>query len=68
MRHEMESCDQGGEDQGKVLHRWTGCKCEGQVGGFEATNRMWRGSLSKDLALMDQGNREHQVKLRSMNQ
>ena len=68
MRHEMESCDQGGEDQGKALHRWTGCKCEGQVGGFEATNHMWRGSLSKDLAPMDQGNGEEQVQLRLMNQ
>jgi len=56
------------QDQDKALHRWIDCKCEGQVGGFEATNHMWRGSLSKDLALMDQGNREHQVKLRSMNQ
>jgi len=57
-----------GEDQDKALRWWTGCKCEGQVGGFEATNRMWRGSLSKDLAPMDQGNGEEQVKLRSMNQ
>ena len=47
-----------GEDRDKTLHRWTGCKCEGQVGGFEVTNRLWRGSLSKDLAPMDQGNGE----------
>jgi len=57
-----------GEDQDKDLRRWTGCKCEGQVGGFEATNRMWRGSLSKDLAPMDQGNGEEQAQLRLMNQ
>ena len=57
-----------GEDQDKALRRWTGYKCEGQVGSFEATNRMWRRSLSKDLAPMDQGNGEEQVKLRSMNQ
>ena len=68
MIHDMESCDQSGEDQDKALHQWTVCKCERQVGGFEVTNRMWRGSLSKDLAQMDQGNGEEQVKLRSMNQ
>ena len=67
MRHDMELCDQSGEDQDKALCQWTSCKCEGQVGGFEATNRMWRGNLSKDLASMDQGNGEEQVKLRLMN-
>jgi len=56
------------EDQDKALRRWTGCKCEGQVGGFEATKRMWPGSLSKDLTPMDQDNGEKQIKLRSMNQ
>ena len=68
MRHDMELCDQSGEDQDKVLRRWAGCKCEGQVGGFEVTNRKWLGSLSKDLAPMDQDNGEKQVKLGSMNQ
>jgi hypothetical protein len=29
------------------LARWTGCKCEGQVGGFEARNRVWRWSFGK---------------------
>jgi hypothetical protein len=38
MRHDIESCDQGGEDQD--LAQWTGCKCEGQVGGFEARDRV----------------------------
>ena len=42
-----------GEDRDKALRWWTGCKCEGNVGGFEETNRMWRGSLNKDLAPMD---------------
>ena len=42
-----------GEDRDKTLRRWTGCKCERQVGGFEATNHMWWGSLSKDLAPID---------------
>ena len=68
MRHEMESCGSDGENQDKALRRWTGCKCEGQVGGFEATNRMWRGSLSKDLVPIDQSNAKEQVKLRSINQ
>ena len=68
MRHDMELCDQSGEDQDKALCRWIGCKCEGQVRGVEATYRMWQGSLSKDLAPMDQGNSEEQVKLISMNQ
>jgi hypothetical protein len=26
---------------------WTGCKCQGQVEGFEARDRVWRWSLSK---------------------
>ena len=37
MRHDMESCDQGGEDQDEA---WLGCKSEGQVGGFEARDHV----------------------------
>jgi hypothetical protein len=40
----------GGEDQDKAWLQWTGCKCEGQVRVFKATNHTWWGSLSKDLA------------------
>ena len=54
MRHDMESCDQGGEDQDKT---W--------LNGLVAS---LKGKLSDDLALMDRGNGEEQVKSRSMNQ
>ena len=54
MRHNMESCDQSGEDQDKT---WL----DGPVASV-------KGKLSDDLAPMDRGNGEEQVKLRSMNQ
>ena len=54
MRHDMESCDQGGEDQDKT---WL-------VGPVTSV----KGKLSDDLMPMDQGNSEEQVKSRSMNQ
>ena len=54
MRHDMESCDQGGEDQDKT---WL----DGPVANV-------KDKLSDDLALMDQSNGEEQVKSRSMNQ
>ena len=54
MRHDMESCDQGGEDQDKT---WL----DGPVTSL-------KGKLSDDLAPMDQGSDEEQVKSRSMNQ
>ena len=56
----------GEEDQDMAWLRRTSYKCEGK--GFEATNYMWRGSLSKDLASMDKGNGEEQAMLQSMNQ
>ena len=59
MRHDIESCDQGGE--GHDLARRTGCKREGQVGGFGAMDRM-AVKLEQDLAPMDEGNGEKQVK------
>ena len=58
MRHDIESCDQGGEDQGKR---------EGQVKGFGVMDRV-AVKLEQDLAPMDDGNGEEQVKSRSMNQ
>jgi hypothetical protein len=46
---------------------WTGCKREGQVGGFGAIDRV-AVKLEQDLAPMDEGNDEKQVRSRSMNQ
>ena len=54
MRHDIESCDQGGEDQDMT---WL----DGPVVSVKS-------KLSDDLALMDRGNGEEQVKSRSMNQ
>jgi hypothetical protein len=54
MRHDMESCDQGGEDQDMT---WL----DGSVASV-------KGKLSDDLALKDRRNGEEQVKSRSMNQ
>jgi hypothetical protein len=54
MRHDIESCDQGGEDQDMT-------RLDGPVASV-------KGKLSDDLALMDRSNGEEQVKLGSMNQ
>ena len=54
MRHDIESCDQGREDQDKT---W-----------FNRLVARVKGKLSVDLAPMDRGNGEGQVKSRSMNQ
>jgi hypothetical protein len=54
MRHNIESCDQGGEDQDKA---WL----DGPVASV-------KGKLSDDLASMDRSNSEEKVKPRSMNQ
>jgi hypothetical protein len=54
MRHDIESCDQGGEDQDMT---WL----DGPVASV-------KGKLSDDLAPMDQSNGEEQAKSRSMNQ
>ena len=54
MRHDIESCDQGGEDQDMT---WL----DGLVASVKS-------KLSDDLTLMDRGNGEEQVKSRSMNQ
>jgi hypothetical protein len=50
----MESCDQGGEDQDKT---WL----DGPVASV-------KGKLCDNVAPMDQGNNEEEVKSRSMNQ
>jgi hypothetical protein len=54
MRHDMESCDQGGEDQDKA---WL----DGPVARV-------KDKLCDGLAPKDRGNDEEQVKSRSMNQ
>jgi hypothetical protein len=54
MRHDIESCDQGGEDQDEA--------------GLDGPVASVKGKLSDDLAPMDQSNGEEQVKSRSMNQ
>jgi hypothetical protein len=54
MRHDIESCDQGGEDQDMT---W-----------FDGPVASVKGKLSDDLAPMDRYNGEEQVKSRSMNQ
>ena len=54
MRHDIESCDQGGEDQDTI---W-----------FDGPITSVKGKLSDDLASMNRSNGEEQVKSRSMNQ
>ena len=53
MGHDMESCDQGGEDQDDA---WL----DGPVASVKS-------KLSDDLAQMDRSNGEEQVRSRSMN-
>ena len=66
MRHDIESCDQGGEDQDKT---WLDGPVASVKGKSEALER-WSVAvkLEQDLAPMDEGNGEKQVKSRSMNQ
>ena len=54
MKHDIESCDQGGEDQHMT---W-----------LDEPVASVKGKLSDDSAPMDQSNGEEQVKSRSMNQ
>jgi hypothetical protein len=54
MRHDIESCDQGEEDQDMT---WL----DGPIASVKS-------KLSDDLVLMDRSNGEEQVKSRSMNQ
>jgi hypothetical protein len=54
MRHDIESCNHSGEDQDMT---WL----DGPVASM-------KGKLSDDLAPMDRGNGEEQVKSRLMNQ
>ena len=54
MRHDIESCDQGGQDQDMT---W-----------LDRLVASVKGKLSDDLVPIDRGNGEEQVKSRSMNQ
>ena len=54
MRHDMESCDQGGADQDKT---W-----------LDRPVARVKGKLSDDLTSMDRGNGKEQVKSRPINQ
>jgi hypothetical protein len=54
MRHDIELCDQGGEDQDMT---W-----------LDRLVASLKGKLSDDFAPMDRSNSEEQVKSRSMNQ
>ena len=66
MRHDMESYDQGGEDQDMTWLDRPVVSVKGQVGGFGAMDRV-AVKLEQDLAPMDEGNGEKQVESRSMN-
>jgi len=67
MRHDMESCDQGGEDQDEA---WLDGPFARVKGKSEASKRGTRVmvKLEQDLVLMDRGNGKEQVWSRSMNQ
>ena len=67
MRHDMESCDQGGEDQDEA---WLDGLVASVKGKSEALKRGTAVTvkLEQDLVPMDQGNGEEQVRSRSMNQ
>ena len=66
MEHDMESCDKMMKIKAS-LGLETGCKCEGQVGGFEAMYRVMV-KLEQDLTPMDRRNGEERVWSRSMDQ
>ena len=59
--------DQGGEDQDMTWLDGPVASVKGQVGGFGGMDQVAM-KLEQDLAPMDEGNSEKQVKSRSMNQ
>ena len=67
MRHDIKSCDQGGEDQDKTWLDGPVASVKGKSKGFGVMDRV-AVKLEQDLAPMDEGNGEKQVKSRSMNQ
>ena len=66
MRHDMESCDQSGEDQDKSWLDGSVAMVKGNQ-GFEARDRV-AVKLEHDLALMDRGDGEERARSRSMDQ
>ena len=67
MRYDIESCDQGGEDQDKTWLDGPVASVKGKSKGFGVMDRV-AVKLEQDLVSMDDGNGEEQVKSRSMNQ
>jgi hypothetical protein len=67
MRHDIESCDQGGEDQDIT---WLDGPVASVKGKSEALKRGTRVTvkLEQDLVPIDRRNSEEQVRSRSMNQ
>ena len=65
IRHDIESCDQGGEDQDMTWLDGPVASVKGKS-GFGAMDRV-AVKLEQDLAPMDEGNGEKQVESRSMN-
>ena len=67
MRHDIKSCDQGGEDQDMTWLDGPVASMKGKSEGFRVMDRV-AVKLEQDLAPMDEGNGKKQVKSRSMNQ
>ena len=66
MRHDMELCDQSGEDQDKA---WLDGPVAMEKGKSRLSSEGPRGGdLGKDLAPMDRGNGEERARSRSMDQ
>ena len=63
MSHDIESCDQGGEDQDKT---WLDGPVASVKGKSEALERWtaWRWSLKQDLTPMDEDNGEKASKVK----
>ena len=67
IRHDIESCEHGGEDQDKTWLDGPVASVKGKLEAFGAMDRV-AVKLEQDLAPMDEGNGEKQVRSRSMNQ
>jgi len=65
MRHDVESCDQGREDQNGA---WLDKPITSVKGKLKPLKRGTACDGEQDLAPMDQGNGEEQVRSRLMNQ
>ena len=67
MKHDIESCDQGGEDQDMTWLDGPVTSLKGKLEALEYVMDHVAVKLEQDLAPMDEGNSEKQVKSRSMN-